>query len=108
MKTLSNLTTKLKKPSDRVSDEDTPTFLDICVDSLMQMPGENGIDSIRNYQLAEKMVRLTPPFEIEDAEMERLNNALEKNRAKYLSWAHGQVMLRVQEWLRVNRGDSQP
>jgi hypothetical protein len=105
MRTLHNLKAKLKKPNERVEDTATPTFLDICVDSLMQMRGESGIDSIRNYQLAEKLIDLPEPFDIEDAEMERLNIALEQNRAGYLSWAHGQTMLKAQEWRQCKPGE---
>jgi hypothetical protein len=100
MKTLAGLREKIRKPNDRTESDQLPTFLDVAVDSLTHMPAKSGIDSIKNIKLAEKLVDLPEPLQIEDAEFDRMADAVEKNPYGYLSWAHGHMTIKIQEWSR--------
>lgn len=102
MKKLIGLRDALKRPNDRT--DAIPTYLDICIDSLAHMPAK-GVDSIKNWKLAEKLAELPEPFEIEDADFDRIQEAVAANPCGYLSWTQGQMLIRAEAWRRPEQGE---
>lgn len=102
MKKLHGLTDQLPSPNNRTAVEQVPRYVDVIVDSLTHLRAKNGTEAIKNVKLAQALVDAKPgtTFEIEDADMDRLSDACEQNPYGYLSWAHGYMMLKIQEWVR--------
>lgn len=100
MKHLKELDQKLNKPNTRSIDEEIPIVKDVILDSLMFTKTSKGADSIRFLILSEKILRSEGTLDLEDAEFETVKSVVDKNPAGYFSWAHGQVMLKMQEWER--------
>lgn len=104
MKKLNGLKDELKRPNTRPTNEATPTYLDICIDSLSHMPAK-GVEAIKNWKLAEKLATLSEPFEVEDADFERIQESVQANPCGYLSWTQGQMMIRAEDWRRQKGGE---
>lgn len=100
MKKLTGLKESLKAPNNRT--EAVPTYLDICIDSLSHMPAK-GLESIKNWKLAERLAELAEPFSVEDAEFDRIQEAVQANPCGYLSWTQGQMLIRAERWRREER-----
>ncbi len=100
MKSLKGIAEKLKSPNSRTEDKDIPIYLDIVIDSLTHSKGDDATDSIRLFKLAEKLVDLKDPFQVENYDFEKIKKSCSQNPVGYLSWAHGQMMLKIQDWER--------
>lgn len=101
MKIITGLHDKLKPPNTRTDLNSVPTYCDIIVDSLTQTKGNDSTDSIRLFKLALKIPDLIAPYAIEEYAFDRIYESCAANPAGYLSWAHGQMMIKLDEWKKI-------
>lgn len=99
MKNLIGLDIKLNPPNDRENPANVPTFKEVIVDSLKYAPPKDGSDAIRLDRLANRIFDLSSENNsLEDADFFLMKDNVNKNHARYLSWALGQTMQKIQEW----------
>lgn len=97
MKTIKGIDEKIKHFEEAPGSDNLPTFRKMFLLGVGSQKGANGEEAISLYSVGLKIRDAKDSVELEDADFNLLKKACNDNPAAWLSFYHGQVLLKLKE-----------